>query len=311
MITDVHAHLWSEEYLNLMESLGREDLAAHSGLRAGATAEDLKARFEQLDQAGIGRQILSVTPVAPHFHDRHSAVTAARFSNREYAGLVDAYPQRFAAFASLPLPHITESLIELEFALDQLGLVGVAVTTDILGRPLSNPAFAELFSALNERATVLYIHPSGRDAQSPLIRDHRMRWSTGAPIEDTIAVADLLLSGIPAKYPKLKIITSHLGGGLPVILQRLDRQQLWESPQTPEPPSTGARRLWFDTVAHGDRDVLALAAKKFGPERLLLGSDFPYQSGAAFLEASSFINETFAPETAAKVLSGNAAELFG
>lgn len=311
MIIDVHAHLWSEEYLDLMDSLGREDLAAHRGLGAGATTEELSARFEQLDQAGIERQILSVTPVAPHFRDRRSAVTAARFSNREYAGLVNAHPQRFAAFASLPLPHIAESLIELEFALDQLGLVGATVTTDILGLPLSDPGFAELFSALNERATVLYIHPSGRDAQSPLIRDQRMRWSTGAPIEDTIAVADLLLSGFPSRYPRLKIIASHLGGALPMILQRLDRQQPWESPQTPELPSIGARRLWFDTVAHGDRDVLALAAKKFGPERLLLGTDFPYQSGTAFIEAASFINETFAPEAAAKILSDNAAELFG
>ncbi|AJT41061.1 amidohydrolase family protein [Psychromicrobium lacuslunae] len=310
MTTDVHAHLWSEEYLELLARLGRPDLDAHRGLSAGASVEELRGRFKQMDSAGIDRQILSVTPLAPHFQDLNSAVEAARFSNQEYAELVERHPDRFAAFASLPLPHVEEALIELDHALDELGMIGVAVTTDILGASLSDPGFEPIFAALNERKSVLYVHPAGMDAHSQLIRGRSMRWSAGAPIEDTIAVVDLLLSGFPSRYPELRIIASHLGGGLPMILQRLDRQQPWESPQTPEPPSTAAHRLWFDTVAHGDRDVLELAARKFGVGRLLLGTDFPYQSGSAFLEASGFIRDSFNTVQAQQILSGNAARIF-
>jgi hypothetical protein len=68
----------------------------------------------------------------------------------------------------------------------------------------------------------------------------------------------MILAGIPSRYPNVRIIDSHLGGALPMLIQRADNQYGWESPQTPEKPSVAARRMWFDTVSHGH--VLALRA---------------------------------------------------
>ena len=247
-IVDVHAHVWTDEYLDLMRKFGRTDTDTQRGQGAGLSEQEMKARFELLDKAGVDIQVLSATPQSPHFTDEAHAVEAARFINDQYAEIVTRWPQRFTAFAALPLPHLGASLRELRRALDELRMKGAAVTTSIVGRPIADPYFAPIFEELNRRKSVLSIHPEGFGAHSPLIRESHLTWMVGAPMEDTICVAQLITGGIPSQYRDLKIIVSHLGGALPMLMQRLDNQYLWEAPATPEKPSAAAKRIWYDSV---------------------------------------------------------------
>lgn len=306
MRTDVHAHLWSEDYLRLLESYGRRDAAAHRGLGAGDSPRELDARFAGNDAAGIDHQILSVSPQGPYFADPRQAVTAARHANDHYAALVRDWPGRFSAFAALPLPHLDASLEELARALDDLGMAGAGVTTDVLGRSLGDPAFTPLLAELDRRGGVLSLHPSGHDAGSPLIAAHRMRWMVGAPTEDTVCAMHLILEGVPRRFPRLRIIHSHLGGALPMLLPRADDHLPWEAPDVVEKPTEAARRMWYDTVAHGHVPAVRAAADSYGADRLLLGTDFPYQSGQQLRRAVSFIEEALPPERAEQVLTAGA-----
>ena len=309
MRIDVHAHLWTDEYLDLVESYG-QDTSVHRGLGAGGGAQELEARFALMDSAGVDRQVLSVSPRVPHLADRAQAVNAARLANDQYAGFADRYPERFSAFAALPLPHMDAALAELARGLDELGMLGATVTTDVLGVPLADASLEPLWQELDRRGTVLYIHPSGDAARTPLIAEHNMRWMIGAPIEDTIAVTQLLLAGIPSRYPNVKIIASHLGGALPMLMQRIDNQYGWESPGAPEKPSAAARRLWYDTVGHGHVPAIRAAAETLGADRLVLGTDFPYEEGDLFRRAIAYVEEGLGEE-AAGVLDRNAAAVLG
>lgn len=312
MRIDVHAHLWSEGYLDRLAELGNERTAVHRGLGAGAAEEELRQRFALMDRAGIRLQILSVTPASPHFEREADAVAAARLANDEYAELVRRYPDRFRAFAALPLPHGEAALAELARALDTLGMVGAAVTTSVLGRPLSDPLFHPLYAELDRRGSVLYIHPAGCGAGSPLINEHRLVWSVGAPIEDTLAIMHLVLAGIPSRYPGMKIIASHLGGLLPMVVKRVDDHIDFEAPDTPERPSLAFRRLWYDTVAHNHLPALRAAVEALGAERLLLGTDFPYQPGELFYAAVDYVRRAGLAEAEVQaILDRNAAALFG
>lgn len=311
MRIDIHAHLWSEDYLDLLDSYGRTDTATQRGMGAGDTAAELESRFALNDSAGIEHQVLSVTPQSPHFENADHAVHAARVANDLYADIVRQRSSRFSAFVALPLPHIDAALAEMARGLDDLGMAGVAVTTDILGRSLADPHFTPVFEELDRRASVLYIHPSGHDACTPLIAEHHMRWMVGAPMEDTIAAMQLILAGIPSRYPRIRIVLSHLGGALPMLLQRADNQYLWESPDTPEKPSLAVRRMWFDTVSHGHVPALRAAAASFGADRLVLGTDFPYQSGDLLRRAVTSIQDALPAEDAARVLDHNAATVLG
>jgi aminocarboxymuconate-semialdehyde decarboxylase len=264
-----------------------------------------------MDAAGVHLQVLSVTPVSPHLADKAAAVRAARAVNDEYAETVAQHPDRLRAFAALPLPHTDAALTELTRALDELGMVGAAVTTSILGRGLGDPAFEPIYQELNRRGRVLYVHPAGVGAGSELIAGHNLTWSIGAPIEDTVAIMHLILAGIPSRYPNMKIITAHLGGALPMLLNRTDHQVPWEAPGTPELPSVAAHRLWFDTVGHDHAPALRAAVDTFGADRLVLGTDFPYQAGAEYQAAIDYIGRTVSAPEAGAILDTNAAELFG
>src|SRR5215468_10454225 len=186
MPIDVHAHFWTDAYLDKVAALGHNDTAGQRGMGAGDGAE-LDARLALMDRAGVAMQVLSASPQLPHGLDQAAAIDAARYVNDQYADLVARHPGRFAAFASLPLPHLDASFAELGRALDDLGMVGVAMTTTILDQALVDSPAAQLFAELHRRGTVLYLHPAGNAACTPLIANYHGTWGVGAPVEDTIS----------------------------------------------------------------------------------------------------------------------------
>ncbi|MFE5110031.1 amidohydrolase family protein [Streptomyces sp. NPDC056663] len=94
--------------------------------------------------------------------------------------------------------------------------------------------------------------------------------------------------------------------------RRLDNHLAFESPETPELPSVALGRLWYDTVSHVQSPALIAAVASFGADRLVLGTDFPYEDGEVFLRAVDYIaGSGLAPEDATMILDTNAANLLG
>ena len=281
MRIDVHAHYWTDDYLDLLMDLGKADAGAARGIGAGGGAE-LEARLRLMDRAGVEMQVLSACPQLPYGEDKQKAAGAARFVNDQYAELAGRHRDRFSAFAALPMPHLDEAVGEIGRALDELHMAGVAMNTTVGGRALVEPDYQPVFAELNRRGAVLYLHPA------------------------------VITHGIPVRYPDIKIINSHLGGALPMILQRADDQYRWQAPQTPEQPSVAARRMWYDTVGHGHVPALKCAVDSFGADRLVLGTDFPYETGDIFVRAVDYVNDPQIGTTAARaILDQNASALLG
>lgn len=313
MRVDVHAHYTPEEYFELLASFGREVTPYLTrDMRAGGNQADLDARFQMMNDAGVQMQVLSVAGNLPYFEREADAIAAARLANDLFAELVTRYSDRFAAFATVPLPHVNASLEEVARALDTLGMVGVTVGTSVLARSLADADFEPLYAELNRRGAVLFVHPAGIGACSPLIQPYRLTWPIGAPIEDTVAVMHLILKGIPLRYPKIKVIISHLGGALPMLLPRLDDHARSFLPMEAERPSITARRLWYDTVGHGHIPALRCAYESLGAERLVLGSDYPFQQGELYRRSVSYVQEAGLPrQDVERILDRNAARLLG
>jgi 6-methylsalicylate decarboxylase len=307
---DVHAHYWTDAYLDMLVELGRTDTETQRGIGA-SSGDELDARLRLMDRAGIDVQVLSAAPQLPYCHNADRAVAAARYVNDEYAALVAAHPDRFRAFAATPMPHIEAAISEMVRAIDELGMVGLTMNTSILDRAITDPDFEPIFAELDRRAAILYLHPVGNGACSPLVSEHRITWMVGAPFEDTIAAMQLITSGHLQRYPAVKIICSHLGGALPMITRRADDHIAWEAPDMPEAPSQAVRRLWYDTVSHCHIPALRCAIDSFGADRLLLGTDFPYEDGDTFVRAVDYIIDSTDPGEAHAILDANAMALFG
>jgi len=311
MAIDVHAHYFPEAYLDHLSAHGDRTVDGARGLGGGDRPGEVAARLGLMDEAGVDRQVLSVSSLGPYFDDVTHAVVAARLANDLFGDVVQDRPDRFSAFAVVPLPHIDAALDELDRALARPGMVGLTVSSAVLGRSIADPLFEPLFEELNRRGTTLFIHPAGRGAESSLITGSGLTWLVGAAIEDTIVVAHLLARGIPTRFPNVRIVNAHLGGSLAVLLGRLDEQFPRAVPGAPEPPSLAARRMWFDTVSHADKVALDAATASFGADRLVLGTDFPYVRGPGYGRAVAHIREGRPEHEAGAILELTAARALG
>lgn len=309
---DTHAHVYPAAYLDRLEQIGvrAETTKIARGMRADSTAEDLHTRLHWMDRAGVATQVLAATPQVPAGPEATSSLDAARMINDEYARIVREHPQRFTAYGALPLPHVDASLTEIPRIFDDLGCVGVSITT-VLPGPVSvaDPRFEPVWQALDDRAAIVNIHATGSGALSPMITEHRLEWVNGAPVEDAIAVLQLLKAGIPNRYPNLQFHIAHLAGDLPFLAQRIeDNFEDWNA--FPASPNQTLQTMWFD-AANFHEPSLRLAAETFGVDRILAGSDHPYFQDEKYVRAFDYVRgAALPPEQVTAILSGNAARLF-
>ena len=279
MIVDIHAHYFPKAYNDTLLRIGGRSLpeAARAITRRTMRHDDhaqIAKRLEQMDDAGVQMQVLSPAASPPYAEKEADAVEAARLINDAYAELAQKFPGRFNAVVSLPLPHIDASLREMERGLDQLGMLGVSMTCSCFDRSTAEAEFEPLYAEMNRRRTVLNYHPIQNGICSPLINDYGFTVAVGASLEDTAIVLHLIARQIPKRFPDITYVIPHLGGLIPMQLQRLDNQVPGRLPDLPERPSETARRFYYDIVGHGSHAALLCAWKAFGAERLVAGSDY-------------------------------------
>jgi predicted TIM-barrel fold metal-dependent hydrolase len=309
---DIHAHAFPAAYVDRLAEAGIKGAGFIRALEAGDDPDQLDRRLAEMDAAGIDLQVLSPSSLIPALDDVAEAGAAATFLNDRYAEIVRGHPDHFASFATVPLPHVDAALAGLDDALGRPGVVGLAVTTAVRGVSIADERFEPLFAELDRRGTLLFIHPAGDAAGSSLVEGLGLAWVLGAPIEDTVCVTHLIARGIPTRFPNLRIVNAHLGGALPMLLQRVENQLPRVAPDAPEPAGVAARRMWYDTVGHGHVPALVAAASSFGTDRLVLGTDYPYVRGGHHREAVDYIEAAgFSAAETAAIRDETAAALIG
>lgn len=320
MIIDVHAHAFPAKYMSKISQLGIAPQQMPGGgkgikLRPLSPAmdgdEDVAGRIALMDEAGVKRQILSPT-IAPYFNSHSDGVMAARILNDSFATMTTKNSNRLAAFVSLPLPHLDASLAEMAWGLDELGMIGVTMHCFCQDCSVADARFEPLYEEMNRRSAVLFMHPCVNGLCSPFITDWQLTESAGPTIEDAVIAMHFMVRSIPHRYPKIKIIIPHLGGGLATQLARLDNQ-LPHYADLAESPSVTAKRFWYDTVAHGSTTALRCAVDSFGADKIVPGSDYPILTiHEAYKDTFEYVREASLPDgVSEQILTKNAPLLFG
>lgn len=275
---DVHAHILPQRYVAFLEENGvspaPKNRQAKYALAPWTNApDDVIERLRLMDQAGVRQQVLS-PHFAPYLKDEALSSEAARIVNEELAQVVADSPGRLMAYASLPLPYIEASLSEIAYALDELGMRGVALLCFCGDLSIADPLFDPIYAELDRRGATLFLHPCQNGLCSKFLQDWKLTNSLGPTLEDMVAAVHLIIAQVPQRFPNLKIIVPHLGGGLPMLVGRLDNQ-LGLSVPLDEPPSASLRRLYYDCCCHGSVSALRTAVAEIGADRILLGTDYP------------------------------------
>lgn len=294
-VVDVHAHCLLSEVEALVA--GHTGLAEHrtlEGFRNGpesraASAEMVRAalpsltsvgqRLADMDAAGVDVQVVSPSP--SHYHywaDRDLATEVCHAANDGVAGLVASAPQRLQGFGLVPLQH-PELCVELLDHASGLGLKGVEISSFAPGVELSDERLDPFWARAADSGAVVFLHPFGCSLDQRLDRFYLSN-TVGQPVENAVALSHLIFGGVLDRHPDLLVVAAHGGGYLPTYLGRSDHA--WkvrpDARGCAEPPSAYLRRLWFDSLVHTPDALRALVAA-VGADRVLLGSDHPFDMG--------------------------------
>ncbi len=280
-IVDMHAHVYPEgcfdEVLKARPefALARSErglsLTCRGSHTMSAPAEtDLGARLRTMDEAGVKVEVLSVGALNTGWAGDGGAATARRV-NDGLAAVCRQHPDRFRFVAALPWTGTAALVDELDRATG-LGAVGAGITTTIGSHTLDAPELRDFWREAHRRRLLVLVHPT-----FPLdgpANDRGQYLAVGYLGETAMAAAKLTLGGVLEECPDVRIVWSHCGGGLCMVLDRIDRgYRRYE--KCLRPPSEYLRRCWYDTVSESG-PALDCARATFGADRLVYGTDEPH-----------------------------------
>ncbi|MEU1433747.1 amidohydrolase family protein [Streptomyces sp. NPDC005775] len=294
---DVHAHVLLPEIEALVAGLpghaeARELDARRNGHAALAVSgpmvrervpkmTDASVRIAAMDTQGVDVQLVSPSP--SHYHywaDEDTAEKIYRLANEATAAHCSAAPDRLHGLGLVPLQHPDLMVRALDHALDQ-GLIGVEISSHAPGRELSDPAYEPFWSRAEGTGAIVFLHPFGCTLDERLDQWYLSN-TVGQPAENAVALSHLIFSGVLDRHPGLKLVAAHGGGYLPTHIGRSDHA--WSA--RPDAgagcahlPSSYLKRIYFDSLVHDPR-VLGSLIEVAGADRVLLGSDFPFDMGS-------------------------------
>ncbi|MGE5523006.1 MAG: amidohydrolase family protein [Rhodospirillaceae bacterium] len=214
--------------------------------------------------------------------------------------------KRFTPLATVPLQHGAMAAQVLEEAMQQ-GFGGVMIGTLPKGDAgnLDSPDLDAFWQTASRLKAAIYLHPMFVCGE-PRLGDYDMVNAIGRLVDTSIAVTRLLYSGHLLKYPGMKLVVSHGGAALPLVLGRLQRNYVNSQGKYAD-PAQGFNTLYFDSVVL-DADALRFLALKASPGRIMLGSDAPFPIGDP--EPCRVVEAAFEGDARTRVLERNARDVF-
>jgi aminocarboxymuconate-semialdehyde decarboxylase len=278
----------------------------------GVAITDINDRMAVLDAQGIDMQVVAPPPPQSYYHvDLPVALKATHAVNDGLSAWVSQRPDRFMAIGTVPLQDTATAVTELNRLMALPGMKGVQILTSVNGEELSNPRLEPFWDRAEELGAVVLLHPNGFTEGSRLT-DHYFNNVIGNPFETTLALHRLIFDGVLERHPGLKVIAVHGGGYLPAYSGRIDHAwgaRVDARAGLPLPPTTYLRRVYIDNVVFTSHQ-LEYMAKVHGEDRILLGSDFPYDM-ADYDPVEHIMGADLTDAQRGKIAGLNAAALFG
>jgi len=273
---DLHHHVIPDFYWEA----SNEDGNAAGGITPPRWS--LEGALAYLDEAHIDAAVPSISTPGVHFGDDAAARSLASKVNEYLAEIKRDRPDRFGAFAILPLPDIEGSLEQIAYALDVLELDGVSMLTNAGGSYLGDARFDPVFEELQQRAAVVFVHPTA--SPDPIAHTLDLPDSLlDYPVDTSRAIAKLHYSNTFARTPDVRYVFSHAGGTIPFVASRfsiVDDMDVIPGAQERGAFADALPRLFWDTASAFSDPVLHMLRSVMGLGTVVFGTDYPYPRDA-------------------------------
>ncbi len=325
MKVDIHAHYLPQEFVALLTG-GRNECQARLVQKDGLTwisheqgytypllagFSDPEERIKDMDRAGLDISVLSAAPPLFYYWAGGAfAAEVARLVNRSISEQVKAYPHKFIGMGTVPMQDPALAVNELHYLVKELGFRAVQIGSNVEGEQYDEPRFLPFFKACEELQVLVALHPYYVGAKGTLSK-YYLTNLIGNPLDSMVAAASLIFGGVLDECPGLKICLAHGGGFLPYQFGRLEHgYNVRPEPKAKnaKPPGHYLSRFYFDSILFS-RKALQFLINFAGSAQVLLGTDYPFdmaESNPVELITACGIS----PSDAARVLGGNAMELF-
>ncbi len=281
LIIDAFSHLLPKQFAEaLSQAYPTDELRELAALTYFGEMEN---RVRILDKHKIDKQILTLARPSIWINmPPDIALGMARVANDALASLAKSFPDRFIPVGTLPIPD-ERSMPEFDRCLQDLGMAGIQIFSNVSGRPLDDPAFKPFFAKAHQTKAPVWLHPQLLGEWSPgFILDKIFGW----PFDTSLALSRLVFSGIMEEYPDLRIITHHMGGMIPHFSERIKgfyeaRGMFPRAKCAPLPrdPLEYFKKFYGDAVLNGSVHGFECGYKFFGPEHIVFATDYPFGPG--------------------------------
>ncbi|MCY4393048.1 MAG: amidohydrolase family protein [Chloroflexi bacterium] len=274
---DVHHHVPSAEIAEAATQVGIP--------MAGAWTPE--TAMAAMDASGIAAAVLTPTVFVADVSDPEAAIPLHRATNDYLSGVAKRWPNRFGAFATLPLVDPDAARAELDRAIDDLGMDGVLLPSGVGPDLVGAERFDSVLAAMNERGAVIHLHPTKSHIGIPNLSPNIIDF----PVETTRAIGSLLASGAFERYENLTWIMAHAGGCFPYIAGRVARSDGAEpfSTTAPRGVATYVSRMYFDVAVSCHPNAFPSLRTVTDTDHIVFGTDYPAFSREDVDEAMAFL----------------------
>jgi aminocarboxymuconate-semialdehyde decarboxylase len=239
---------------------------------------DAAAKLESMDRKGI--DVSAISPAPPMFYywaDADLALKVAGLVNDGVADMVGAAPERLRGMATVPMQHPEAAVAELERVVREYGFKAVEIGTSIEGAQLVEERFRPLLRRAAELGVFVFAHPYYVGSKTGL-DCYYLTNLIGNPLDTTVAVANLMFSGVLEELSDLKVLLAHGGGFTPYQIGRLvhgHKVRAETRALTQTSPRDLLRRFYFDSLVF-EPQALRYLIDLVGADRIVIGTDAPF-----------------------------------
>lgn len=257
----------------------KSGVSISAGRPIGGEYWDVSHKLAYMDRHGIRVSVLSLANPWLDFLPAPEQVEMAALLNDDMEGVCAASGGRLLAFGVVP-QQVDAAVAEMERLATLPHVRGLILSTAGLGgKGLDDPGMLPFYQAAERLGLVIFLHPHyGVGNEHYHAYGHALFLALGFTFESTVAVSQLVLSGLLDRVPALKLLLAHAGGTLPFLAGRLDScvaHDLAISKRLEHAPSVYLKRFYYDAIAY-HAPALQCLLDFVGPEQVVFGTDNPF-----------------------------------